>query len=197
MIAPKPIERLIVESLQDEARPAYGQVATMGEHGWPQVRTVHLRYISERGTLGFNTHIKSPKWRQLLKKPFLSGCYHDEKRQVQFRWEGSAKLIDPESRGRGEQAILDRMWLLLRPDVRTAYWMDYQKKGLKGRNAAQNLDIQKRCPNFGTVLCFPKLWDIFEMDPSDYTKDVRTVYRLKNGQWRSQDVSILHGAPGI
>jgi pyridoxine/pyridoxamine 5'-phosphate oxidase len=184
---PETLVTLIRKSLEDLSRPAYGQVATVDLTGQPKVRTVHLRYIKERNTLGFSGNVKSPKWAHLRAKPALSGCFYDAHRHVQLRWEGGVELIDAKSRRAADHELLDRMWLLMRPDVRLAYWRDWLK------DASASADVQKRCPSLGVIVCRPTVWDIFQIDPRDYNKDVRTIHTLKGTAWKARQVSALHG----
>lgn len=181
-VAPDGIASRIQEFLTDEAHPAFGQVATVDAEGRPQVRTVHWRYVPERDTFGFSAHVDSPKWRQLQSNTTCSGCYFDAHRLVQWRWTGRVECIAASLVSADERTLLHRMWLLMRPDVRAAYWADYGKA---------NADPNTQCPNCGTILCFPTLWDVHELDITDYRKGRRTLYRLDSDQWLSQSVPLI------
>ena len=183
--APASVAAPLLSSLRDKERPAYGQAATVDGRGRPQVRTVHFRHVPEKATLGFAANILSPKWRELRRKRVLSGCWYDHPRSVQFRWEGAVELIEPRAAGPSGGRTLDRMWLLLRSPVRTAYWADFAPRG--------KVDAGRRCPNFGVVLCRPRMWDVFRMNHKDYIRSTRTIYRLKKGKWAGRRVSVLHG----
>ncbi|MBI4424423.1 MAG: pyridoxamine 5'-phosphate oxidase family protein [Elusimicrobia bacterium] len=185
--APPKLASIIVEALEDRVHPAYGQAATVGSRGRPQARTVHWRWLPERGTLGFNAHVRSPKWRQLRRVPELSGVYHDATRLIQLRWEASVELVDFKAKASGDRAMLDRAWALMRPEVRLAYWRDWA--------AAKTRDVAPRCPNLGLAVCRPRVWDVFVLHPKDYNKGRRTIYELKSGVWRSSKVSLLHSRP--
>ncbi len=105
----------------DEQNPIFAQVATVGEEKQPQVRTVHVRYLKEKGCLGINTHVRSKKWQALAKNPQLAGCYFDSTNLHQFRWTGAVKLIEGDNEK--EKGFLDLMWSLLDEGVRIGYWV--------------------------------------------------------------------------
>lgn len=182
--APSQVAPVLIEALQDRAYPSYGQAATVDGRGRAQVRTVHLRWLPERSTLGFNAHMSSPKWGQLRREGRLSGVYHDQHRLVQFRWEGPVELVEASSEDATDRAMLDRTWALIRPEVRLAYWRDW------GRAARPDLAL--RAPNLGLAVCRPKLWDVFVLHATDYNKGRRTLYELKGNVWRARRVSLLH-----
>ena len=152
---------------RDEARPIFAQVATVGERGEPQVRTVHVRYLEKFDCLGINTNKGTNKWKALLKKPLLAGCYFDVAANRQIRWEE-------------DDVFLDQMWSLVDEGVRRAYWI---KEGLPKQ------DITVRCPTFGTILCFPRVWDIYQIE-SDSSRSSRTIYRQSN-EWKPERETSL------
>jgi hypothetical protein len=189
--APEPVRSRLEDALADEGHPAYGQVATLDEDGIIQVRTVHLRSVSERASLGFSTHVRSAKWRQLARNPSLSGCYFDAHRLVQFRWSGRAELVEASRADGGDRALLARMWRQVREDLRKAYWMDHE--GLKaGEPFPEGIDLDRACPNMGTVVCHPDRWDVLEIVEEDYRRDRRVLYTLRGDSWISRPVSLLH-----
>jgi Pyridoxamine 5'-phosphate oxidase len=156
----------------------------------PRVRTVHLRYLEKPSLFAFGTHTSSAKWLELKKCEAISGCYFDTSGSRQFRWEGTARLIDGTEPS--DDLILEEMWRRTRTDVRRAYWLKYLV-----RRASDNLsvDVGKRCPTFGGVVCLPVEWDLYEMSETDYAKDQRTIYRMVGGEWRHVNVSTLDGEP--
>jgi len=185
---------LITEAFGDDQRPAYGQVATL-RGKYPTLRTVHLHYLGSLAPwarddtsdiIAFSTHIQSGKWKELKKHPYLLACYYDTFRDIQFRFQSKAELIEPKNK-----ELLDTMWLKIRTEVRTAYWLDAKHLPLDSEPPA-NIDVQKRAPNLGVVLCRPFLWDIYEIHLEDYRKGKRSIHTLIKGKWRSQEVSILH-----
>lgn len=176
---PKEIEKLLVESMADPKRAAYGQAATVDSENRPHVRTVHFYYDKATGSTAFACHMKSRKWLEVGEKPFLAGCYHDVKLLVQLRWEGPARHGGPE-----HAELLARVWSGIRPAVRAAYWAD------SGRPEA---DVKEVCPTIGLILCQPAFWDVFVMHPEDYCKGHRTLYRRQGELWAPRRLSLLHG----
>ncbi len=207
-LIPDAFHALLIETLTDEKNPSYGQVATVDEKGKPQIRTVHLRYLKEGNQIAFAANTKSPKWRQLSQKPFLSGCLYDPHRFIQFRWESDVKLLGGKS-GAEVQTIRKKLWQLVRSDVRSAYWLDHKgfpveklsgssldprrtRLGRKVLEVVGKRILREPCPTFGSVLFTPHLWDIMEIDPKDYRKDRRTLHRLVGSVWKSRKISVLH-----
>lgn len=183
-LLPNPFQSRLFKILAGQIPPAYGQVATVDQRGNPKVRTVHFRYIKETNEISFATNIRSPKWIQLKKRPLLAAClYYEGSRPIQFRWEGRARLIADGAKNRRDTKILNYLWRLVRPDVRAAYWLDYN----------QSLEVEKRCPTFGAVLCRPTSWDIMEIEVEDYRQDRRSFHSLKKGKWESKRVSVVQG----
>ncbi len=185
--APEELKQFLIEVFTDRKHPVYGQVATVSLKGTPQVRTVHFHYLPEFQAIAFNAHIGSSKWKELENKNIVSGCYHDAFRNFQFRWEGKAELAHPAFSK--NHALLDKMWMLMREEVRQAYWRDAQKIPLD--RIDQKFDVTQRAPNLGTVLCYPYLWNIFESNLEHYSKGHCTIFTLQNNVWRSKVVSIL------
>ena len=186
---PAACEPAIVAAFTDTAHPAYGQAATVDTGGAPHVRTVHFHYLPERAALAFNAYTQSPKWVDLQRQPILEGCYLDSARQVQWRFSGAAELLDPQRSN--EAALFQHLWDAMRPDVRSAYWADF----LHGNDLhplGSEVDITKRCPSCGVVVCHLTRWDVYEIDPTDYRKGRRTVYLCESGKWTAQRVSLLH-----
>lgn len=182
--APESLQKIIIESLTDPDHPAYGQVATVDPSGKPQVRTVHLRYLTDLEVFAFGTNQRSPKWAQLQQSQCLAGCYFDEYRQVQFRWESAVELVVPKGNG---QLLAKRIWSLMRPHIRADYWADC-------KNMSPDVArIDECCPTLGVVVCKPQLWDIYEVMPDDPSQARRSLHRLEKQQWISRRVSLLHG----
>ena len=190
LFAPELCRDLIVQAFDTESKPAYGQVATIDEKGCPQVRTVHLHYSPEKEAIVFNTHVKSSKWKHLQKNPTLGGCYYDQYRDIQFRWDSKVELLD--DRKKENLPLLEKMWLRMREEVRRAYWLDAKKIPLDQKLPA-GIDLQK-CPStHGIIACHPTIWNIYETNPQDYCKGTSTLHELKKGQWQSKVISILYG----
>ncbi len=181
---------LIIQAFDTESKPAYGQVATVDSKGTPQVRTVHLHYSPEKEALVFSTHIKSAKWTHLQKNPVLGGCYYDQYRDIQFRWNCKVELL--EDHKKENLPLLEKMWLRMREEVRRAYWLDAQKIPLD-QTLPPDTDLQKRPPSHGVIVCHPTFWNIYETNSQDYCKGTSTSHALKKGQWESKVVSILYG----
>jgi hypothetical protein len=183
--APPAVASAVRASLADKACPSYGQVATADASGRAHARTVHLRWIPEKDTLGFSVHVNSWKWKHMRRTGRVAGVFFDARRLVQWRFEGPAQLLDAGCR---EDALLDRMWRLMRPDVRATYWREFL-----GKRGA--VDPVPRAPTLGVVVCRPVVWDIFKLHSKDYGKARRTVYRLRDGAWIGARVSSLDGSP--
>ncbi|MEK7790194.1 MAG: pyridoxamine 5'-phosphate oxidase family protein [Deltaproteobacteria bacterium] len=189
-IAPSLYYKIIAEVFGDDQRPAYGQIATLAKEKQPTLRTLHLHYLKELGVIAFSTHLKSDKWQEIKYHPYLSGCYYDTSREIQFRFHAKGELIEPKNQRFKE--FLDEMWLKIRSEVRTAYWLDAKRLPLDSE-LPEEIDIQKRAPNLGVVLCRPFKWDIYEIHLDEYRKGERSVHTLTKNRWQSQNVSILHG----
>ncbi|MBI2609242.1 MAG: pyridoxamine 5'-phosphate oxidase family protein [Deltaproteobacteria bacterium] len=188
MMLPFGVQNLIISAFTDEELGAYGQLATNGLNKFPQVRTVHFHWMAEKKALVFNCHTSSSKWAELKSNPYHSGCYVDLKRYAQFRWEGKAVLVD--STYEKEKTFLDKMWLLMREEVRLAYWLD--QEGITFQDGKEYpFDLKKRAPNMGVVLCSPTFWNIYEMSPENYVKGQCTLYKKTASTWSSEKKSIL------
>ncbi len=189
-MAPSLYYKIIAETFGDNQRPAYGQIATLSKGKQPTLRTLHLHYLKEPDVIAFSTHLKSDKWHELKKHAHLSGCYYDTSREIQFRFQAEAELIEPKNQTFKE--LLDEMWLKIRSEVRTAYWLDAKHLSLDSE-LPEEIDIQKRAPNLGVVFCRPFKWDIYEIHLDEYRKGQRSVHTLTKNRWQSEKVSILHG----
>ena len=185
-VCPQPFWRRFLASFTDERHPAYGQIATVDLKGKPQVRTVHLRYLDDFDAFAFSTSVQSPKWSQLREKPFLSGCYFDTGRQIQFRWESPVELIEGEEKKNSR--LIEKMWGLVRIHIRTAYWLE-AKQIPRQKWYQVALDLLRPAPNFGVVLLRPRRWDILEVSPEDIRKAKRTFFSLTKQQWTAGEVS--------
>jgi hypothetical protein len=191
--APDIILPKLLASLNDPAASAYGQVATLDEESEIHVRTVHLRHVYEFDTIGFAANRYSKKWKQ-LENGKLSGCYFDVKRMLQFRWRSDVECISAEAAAGLERKVVERMWGMVRPTVRTVYWYDHFGAAYDGP-APKGVDVAKVCPSFGVILCRPYFWDILEMPTEDYLTHRRSEHNLEKGKWISTPVSLLTGKP--
>src|SRR3989338_8514821 len=186
--APEEIKKFLIEVFEDKNNPAYGQVATLSENRRPRVRTVHIHYRKEFDALAFSAHTASSKWKELEKNPYLSGCFFDMVRFVQFRWESQVELISKKNKEH-ENFILS-MWKLMREEVRQAYWLDSDK--LLGTDKIDTkYDLNKRALGHGVVECQQSSWNLYKMNPQVYSKGQCTRYELNNDTWISKKVSIL------
>ncbi len=176
-------QQRLIEIFTNADQPVYAQVASVDDHGLPQLRTVHLRYWQQLDCLCFNSNTKAPKWRQLQRDSHIAGCYYDGQRDLQLRWEANVDLIDNETSNTDHTALLDHMWRITRAAVRTVYWKDHQP---------QQFDIQQRCPTFATVMFRPHCWDILEVS-EDYLNSCRTLFIRSDKAWQTKRVSVLHG----
>ncbi|HBQ21784.1 MAG: hypothetical protein A2Z91_04750 [Deltaproteobacteria bacterium GWA2_38_16] len=177
---------LIAKAFSDEEHPAYCQVGTVDLKNHPQLRTVHVHYIAELKALAINTHTKSAKWQHLKKNPILSGCYLDEFRQIQFRWESKTTLIHK------NHPLLQEIWLKMRAEVRTAYWLDYKKLPMDTK-LPDTINVSGRPPTHGVIICTPYLWNVYELNEGNYLKGVSTLHTLKGKTWHSKVISIVTG----
>lgn len=143
----------ITNALEDNTHPLYAQVNIVDEKSKPAVRTVLMRYISGHGTLGFFTHVHSPEWQYLMRRPTLTGSFQGPQSQEQYRWRGPVQLLH----GERHDYILHQRWLDLREDVRKSFWLECNPS-LKGTEGA--IDLAIPCPSIGIVLCHPDLWEI-------------------------------------
>jgi hypothetical protein len=82
------------------------------------------------------------------------------------------------------------MWHHTREDLRRAYWSAF----LSGHSHAANIDIEQPCPTFGTVLCAPHHWQIYEEGP-DFAHTRVTGYQWTTDQWQRQELSSIDGTP--
>ena len=186
--APTVIQEAIVEILRDEVYPAYGQVATVSSKGEPSVRTVHLRFIDEKQTLGFVAHTKSPKWLDLEHSPMLSGCFFHYEKGIQIRWESRVELLTSEDADQATIDLLNKRWQTTRSDIRLEYW----KSALGGDAEAAQSKLEEHCPLFGAIICTPTVWDYTKICYEPYQDSRRTIYSLVDGTWIPRDVSMVH-----
>jgi pyridoxamine 5'-phosphate oxidase len=78
------------------------QAATIGLDGWPNVRTVLLRSVSEQeNLLTFHTDLRSPKIAELSREPRVALVGVDPVHNVQIRISGETRIV------RAGQARLD------------------------------------------------------------------------------------------
>ena len=186
--APEEIKNFLIEVFEDKNNPAYGQVATLSENRMPRVRTVHIHYRKEFDALAFSAHTASSKWKELEKNPYLSGCFFDMVRFVQFRWESQVELIS--KKNKEHENFLLSMWKLMREEVRQAYWLDSDK--LLGTDKVDTqYDLNKRALGHGVVVCRPLSWTLYKINPECYSQGQSTRYELKNNTWISKKISIL------
>ena len=186
--APQEIKSFLIEVFEDKNHSAYGQIATLGEDKMPEVRTVHIHYRKEFDALAFSAHTASSKWKELEKHPYLSGCYFDTFRGIQFRWESKVELLD--RKVKDHEGFLLSMWKLMREEVRQAYWL--RRDNLLGTDKInKKYDLNKRAPGHGVVVCHPSSWTIYKTNPESYSKGQCTRYEIKEEKWISQEVSIL------
>jgi hypothetical protein len=182
-LIPPALARRVADAFGDFARPAFGQLATVGPLG-AEVRTVHFRFEDSLETLIFNTHVSSRKLVGLSPGSTASACYHDALRNFQWQWRFSAALI-PEQAGGELAAVRTRQWGLSREDLRRCYWLDYA-----GRAAP---DLGEVCPTFATVVCSCSFWQLFEMNDEQYELGRRTQYRRSvDGRWSEHPLPLLY-----
>lgn len=165
---PEPLYNRLIEHLTQ--RTFYGQVATLSAQGHPRVRTVHCRFAEAARTIGFATNQKSPKWEELTAHPHLAGCFYDLGTHLQWRWEGAVKLV-----ASGDETLLEAFWKKIRPSIKDTYWQEFA--------GDKKYDREKRCPDFGVVLCEPTRWELLDMNDSDYLKTTRDEYIYDGGKW--------------
>ncbi|MBI4366632.1 MAG: pyridoxamine 5'-phosphate oxidase family protein [Deltaproteobacteria bacterium] len=186
---PPQLEERLLAAFADPVSPAYGQAATIGLDHTPQVRSVHWHYRPEREALAFNTNTQSAKWLEVASAPTIAGCYIDMAQGLQWRWDGSAERLD--GGNSADHTFLQTMWETIRPDIRTTYWANY----LHGSDTATldaGVEIDRRCPTCGVILCLPSRWDVYIINLTDYSQGTRTIYTLTGTEWSARRVSLLH-----
>ncbi|MBI5597941.1 MAG: pyridoxamine 5'-phosphate oxidase family protein [Elusimicrobia bacterium] len=170
MDAPAALADTVPARFDDDARPLYGQAATVRPDGLPAVRTVHFRYIRTLDRLGFACHTGSPKWAELAGSPRAACCTFNPRRGVQLRWEAEVRLeAVPAS------AAARELW------QRTAPWL-----------RAEYGAGEEPPPCFGVAVLEVSLWDRYEVDPTDPAKNSRTVYRRRGGVWVEERRGALY-----
>lgn len=190
-ILPPQLDKLFVQSFTDPENPVYGQIATVDVNGQPHVRTVHFRYLADKQLLAFNTYTRSRKWQHLSKQATFSACFLDAQHQRQWRWHGTVALL-PFSKQlpQEQQQLIQKLWEMMRPQVRESYWME--QMGIKLTEAPPNqLDIKLPPELFGTVICHPTVWEIYDYVHDDYRRGQRTAYEQQGDKWQSQSLSLI------
>lgn len=192
--APQSFAQTFLKLLDDESRPAYGQVSTIDKDGIPHTRTLHMRSIPEVEGFGFASNIRTQKWNQLKTNPALSGCLFLEDRHVQYRWTGDVRCIETSKATKDELTMLTRMWHQVRTTVREVYWLD--TLGLSMRSPLPpEAKIETPSSNFSAVICLPTHWDVYELLSPDYRDHRRTRHLWNGAAWISEPVSLLSGLP--
>lgn len=174
MTVPGPIADLVPSLFESEERPLYGQAATAGAGGAPNVRTVHYRYIPDLETIAFACHTESPKWRELRENPRVAGCWFHPKRGVQLRWSADAELVTDAS-----EPAVSFSWRGTHDWILQEYWKDDARS------------IEGVSPHFGVVVLRVFLWDLYEIDAEDPSRNRRRVWRLDGGSWHEEAKSAL------
>ncbi len=183
---PHDLDEWIGKIFSDETNPAFCQLATVLDNGFPSVRTVHFRMTPKEQLLLFNCHINSRKWANLKVRPFLAACIFHANHQIQLSWEATALLVD--SNEKEFEKIRLNQWGLTRADVRKAYWSEFNKDRM-------TTNIAECCPTFGTVICKPTKWNLYST-PTDHFEDVRVLdFNLENDRWIKSPRSPISGLP--
>ncbi len=165
MNIPEAIAHLVPSIFDNEENPLYAQAATADRDGAPNVRTVHYRYLKDSDTLCFACHVESPKWKELVENPQLSGCWFHPKKQIQLRWKAKAALITDKS-----DPAVQTSW------NRTHSWIQ-----------AEYGDG----PVFGVVVLDIDYWDFYEIDLEDPSKSRRRAWIRDNDSWREEPRTTL------
>lgn len=185
---PSALHELLRELTTSIEHSVYAQVATVTAANTPAVRTVHIRYIDERASIGFATNVHSAKWAQLQQRPSLAGSYYDPERNVQLRWEGDVECLTAAQPA--AVSIRTRLWRLMRPEVRCAYWRDTPSR------PSETQQLESPSPDFAVVCCRPQRWELYRVSPLGYDKDTREIFTLQPDlSWQRQAVIPLHGRP--
>lgn len=180
--APPYIWKRLIETLTDKRRPGFGQIATRGPGGHPEVRTVQWLYSGELDLFYFNTNAQTRKFRQLKAYPSAAGCLFDAHRELQFRWKGGVEWLHASTHPQ-YTAFLQEAWEQITPSLRAAYWKGYGRRE----------PIGKRCPDSITVLCRPRWWDLYAPNADDYFKGKRFEARPMGGKWKLNRICPLRG----
>lgn len=186
--APARYESSLIARLSNSLRPAFAQVATLDELGFPDVRTVNLQFYSKALAFGFNTNRRTAKYQHLVRRPNAAGCFYDVETSIQYRWKARVRIFEVKStKSALEEQFLSEAWLRVGPDIRRAYWKEH----------GGSSEIDKRCPDAITVLFEPFAWDVYHHNLKDYKNGHRFLYASSKTKWIEKRVSTLTGAPKL
>lgn len=185
---PTEIRDLILKTFSSDQQKAYGQISTVSSQFVPSVRTVHIHALEDEQVLAISCNIKSNKVKDIRKNPAIAGCFWDLENQIQFRFEGEARLILENDAKYAD--LIQVMWMKMREEVRLSYLLD--EKGMDLHTASPDIDPQIHSKNHGVMLIQTSVWDVFYNHPTEYRLGTRTIYSEKNGVWGKRPVNSLY-----
>lgn len=185
--APLPLNANIERSFVSLAK-AYGQISTI-HHSTPYVRTVHFHYLPKENLFFLNANAKSRKHQAAQKNAVMAGCYWDTKHHTQFSWQ--APLFHANNLKHDLNHTQKEVWLLMREEVRLAYYMEHDGLDLHQKNHP-TYDLDTPAPNHAVLYFRPHYWDIFSVSLEEHRLSTRKIYRWQENAWKQENVSILH-----
>ncbi len=108
-------EELTRAATDGESQFRHAQLSTLGDHGWPQSRSVILRHADpERREVGFHTDRRSTKVAEIGANSGVALLAYDRPQGIQIRVWGQAQVHAADQRARDT-------WDALYPPLRTPY----------------------------------------------------------------------------
>jgi pyridoxamine 5'-phosphate oxidase len=159
-----------LEKGAESARNAFHQLylATLGEDGFPEVRTMTLRIVNrEEGWVQFNSDIRAPKTRQLLRDPRASLLFYSVLDRLQVRAWTTTEVHHNDDLSR-------EVWGHLRPFSRRCYLAPLPP-GTSTAAPAHNFpeEFRDHAPspeealpgleNFVVLRCHVREWDVYQV----------------------------------
>lgn len=170
---------------------AYAQVATKDMEGNVSVRTVHVHYFEDVHAFAFSTHMHSRKARDVSETKGVSGCYWDERNQIQYRWSAKAEFLSQNSHPE-QKNLMTSLWKTMRDETRLAYVLDQLKIPYDTEPLPPEVSVEVRPQNHCMVRFFPYQWDVHHFSPKGYRFGKRTVYVKKNDTWEAQATRLIY-----
>jgi hypothetical protein len=170
--------RLLARGVADRRSPCHTPaVSTVDEDGAPRCRIVVLRgFDPAAATLRFHTDIRSPKWRELARRPDVALLFYDPGARLQVRAEAVAAL-------HAGDAVADAAWSMSLEMSRICYGTEPAPGSTISEGGAFSLpdepdQIAAGRANFGAVLCCVRRLDILHLAHGGHR---RAAYRFAGG----------------